>query len=170
MLMSPKNQNDVRPVMTKPTKWHMHPAKTQISLGIHPVWWVFAVRMKKAWALSYPLSAQRRLWSDWADAQADLSLCWAHIHFVGFVMLRLIWYNVSTPQILTDRHLRVLGDPSGNSYAIGDCADIKDYSLPCTAQVCTRTLTIRQISHAMRKPVYRVVRPGKTQTSLLGYR
>ena len=39
------------------------------------------------------------------------------------------------PQILTDRHLRVLGDPSGNSYAIGDCADIKDYSLPCTAQV-----------------------------------
>ena len=29
---------------------------------------VFAVRMKKAWVLSYPLSAQRRLWSDWADA------------------------------------------------------------------------------------------------------
>ena len=45
--------------------------------------------MKKAWVLSYPLSAQRRLWSDWADAQADLSLCWAHSHFVGFVMRRL---------------------------------------------------------------------------------
>ena len=39
---------------------------------------VFAVRMKKTWVLSYPLSAQRRLWSDWADAQADLSLRWAH--------------------------------------------------------------------------------------------
>ena len=39
---------------------------------------VFAVRMKKAWVLSYPLSAQRRLWLDWADAQADLSLRWAH--------------------------------------------------------------------------------------------
>ena len=38
---------------------------------------VFAVRMKKAWVLSYPLSAQRRPWSDWADAQADLSLRWA---------------------------------------------------------------------------------------------
>ena len=50
---------------------------------------VFAVRMKKAWVLSYPLSAQRRLWSDWADAQADLSLCCAHTHFVGFVMSRL---------------------------------------------------------------------------------
>ena len=24
--------------MTKPTKWHVHPAKTQISLGICPVW------------------------------------------------------------------------------------------------------------------------------------
>ena len=25
-------------LMTKPTKWHVHPAKTQISLGICPVW------------------------------------------------------------------------------------------------------------------------------------
>ena len=25
-------------LMTKPTKWHVHPAKTQISLGIRPVW------------------------------------------------------------------------------------------------------------------------------------
>ena len=24
--------------MTKPTKWHVRPAKTQISLGIRPVW------------------------------------------------------------------------------------------------------------------------------------
>ena len=51
---------------------------------------VFAVRMKKAWVLSYPLSAQRSLWSDWADAQADLSLRWAHTHYVGFVMS---WLN-----------------------------------------------------------------------------
>ena len=51
---------------------------------------VFAGRMKKAWVLSYPLSAQRRLWSDWAAAQADLSLRWAHSHIVGFVMRWLI--------------------------------------------------------------------------------
>ena len=51
----------------------------------------FAVRMKKAWVISYPLSAQRRLWSDWADAQADLSLRWVHTHFVGFVMSWLKW-------------------------------------------------------------------------------
>ena len=57
--------------------------------GIHPVWSVFAVHMKKAWVLSYQLSAQRRLWSDWADAQADLSFRWAHCHFDDFVMSRL---------------------------------------------------------------------------------
>ena len=34
--------------------------------------------------ISYPLNAQRRLWSVWADAQTDLSLGWAHSHFVGF--------------------------------------------------------------------------------------
>ena len=45
---------------------------------------VFAVRMKNDWVLSYPLSAQRRLWSDWADAQADLSLRWAHMPFCWF--------------------------------------------------------------------------------------
>ena len=49
---------------------------------------VFPVRMTKAWLLIYPLSAQRRLirlGGDWAD----MSLLWAHSHFVGFVMSRL---------------------------------------------------------------------------------
>ena len=32
-------------------------------------------------------------WSDWADAQADLSLRWAHSHFVGFVM-RWLKYGI----------------------------------------------------------------------------
>ena len=51
---------------------------------IRPVWSIFAVRMNKAWVFSYPLSAQRRLWSDWAGAQADLSLRWAHRSFCWF--------------------------------------------------------------------------------------
>ena len=50
--------------------------------------------MKKHWVLSYPLSALRRLWSDWADAQADLSLRWAHSHFIGFVMRRFILWTL----------------------------------------------------------------------------
>ena len=40
--------------------------------------------MKKAWVLSYPLSAQQRLWSDWVDAQADLSLRWVHMPLCWF--------------------------------------------------------------------------------------
>ena len=31
--------------------------------------------------------AHSKDWSDWVDAQADLSLHWVHSHFVGFVML-----------------------------------------------------------------------------------
>ena len=69
----------------KMSKMTVCPVKTQISLGIRPVW----SESKKALVLSYPFSGQQRLWSDWADAQADLSLRWAQSHFVGFVMRRL---------------------------------------------------------------------------------
>ena len=63
---------------------------------------VFAVRTKKAWVLSYPLSARRRLWSDWAGAQADLSLRWAHRHFVGFVVRRLVYARSPLNETLTN--------------------------------------------------------------------
>ena len=36
--------------------------------------------------------AHREDGSDWVDAQADLSLRWAHSHFVGFVMRRLLYH------------------------------------------------------------------------------
>ena len=70
--------------MTKPTKWPVHPAETQISLGICPVWSVFAVRMKKHWVFNNPLSASEDSWADWANARADLSLRWAHRPFSWF--------------------------------------------------------------------------------------
>ena len=57
----------------------------------------FIVRMKKAWVLSYQLSPQRRLWSDWADAQADLSLRWVHSHFIGFVTRQFISHFSTLP-------------------------------------------------------------------------
>ena len=74
----------------KTNKMTVHPTKTLIKLGIRPVWSVFAVCMKKAWVLSNPLSASEDSW-DCVDAQPDLSLRWAHSHFVGFVIKRLIW-------------------------------------------------------------------------------
>ena len=54
---------------------------------------VFAVSMKKHWALNYLLSAQRRLWSDWVDAQADLSLRWVH--------MSICWFCHAAAQVLT---------------------------------------------------------------------
>ena len=81
--------------MTKPTKWHVHPANTQISLGICPVW---SESLLSAWRKLKSLTTHRAHsedWSDWADAQADLSLRWAHSHFVGFVMRRLIFIFLS---------------------------------------------------------------------------
>ena len=68
---------------------------------------VFAVCMKKAWVLSYPLSAQRRLGLDWADAQADLSLRWALSYIVGFVMSQLI-YTVKIHKIWTPEKFAVI--------------------------------------------------------------
>ena len=61
---------------------------------------VFAVRMDIPWVLSYPLSTQRRLLSDWAlggSAQSDLSLHWVlrTLLFFFFVMLRHIYISRS---------------------------------------------------------------------------
>ena len=86
----PRYQNDNHLLqmsrrMTKPTKWHVCPAKTQISLGTRPV---FAVRMKKHWALNYPLSAQWRLIRLGGCPGWSVSSLGTH-HSVGFVVRRL---------------------------------------------------------------------------------
>ena len=98
---------------------------------------VFAVRMKKVWVLSYP-----RLWSDWADTQADLSFRWAHSHFVGFVMRRLI------------------------SVVFWATADANGP----VGLMLIKFQSVNLLSHIMRKPVFRGLRPGKTETGLLSNR
>ena len=60
--------------------------------------------MKKPWVLSYTLSAQRRLWSDWANAQADMSLSWAHTHLAGFVIMSWLRFWLSTRIYPLSRH------------------------------------------------------------------
>ena len=45
---------------------------------------VFAVCSKGNWGTKISSCKQRRLWSDWADTQADLSLHWAHQSFCWF--------------------------------------------------------------------------------------
>ena len=68
--------------MTKLTKWHVRPAKTLISLGIHPVW------------SESLLSAWRKLWS--------LATHWAHCHDSDQTgrMPRLIWVFTGRTVIL----------------------------------------------------------------------
>ena len=44
---------------------------------------IFVVRMQKLCIRGYPKYVQRRFWSGWANAQADLNLFWAHISDVA---------------------------------------------------------------------------------------
>ena len=67
---------------TKRTKWHVCLAKTQLS--IRPVW--SESLLCTQWVAKDPsfLQADSEDWSDWADAQADRSLRWAHISVCWF--------------------------------------------------------------------------------------
>ena len=78
---------------TKPTKWHVRPAKTQIGLGICPVW------------SNYSRSAWRKLGSlvtHWAHSKDSEQTGWIPrliwvfagrtCHFVGYFVRWLIWY------------------------------------------------------------------------------
>ena len=72
------------PRLDKTNKVTGRPAKTQFSLGIRQVW---SESSMSAWRKLGSLAthwAHSEDWSDWADAQADLSLRWAHNHFVVF--------------------------------------------------------------------------------------
>ena len=76
--------HDVSRIVTKPTKWHVRPAKTQISMGIRPVWSEYSLCASWVAKCCSFLQADSEDRSDWADAQADLSLRWAHMPFCWF--------------------------------------------------------------------------------------
>ena len=93
---------------------HVRPAKTEISLGIRPVW--SESLLCAQWVAKDPkfLHADNEdwsVWADWANAQADLSLRWAHTHFVGFVMSRLTWSSVSRTCVAFSHAVRVVFEP-----------------------------------------------------------
>ena len=75
---------EFEPSHDKTNKMTVRPAKTQISLGIRPVWSESSLCAQ--WVLKDPnfLHADSEDWSDRADAQADLSLRWAHMPFCWF--------------------------------------------------------------------------------------
>ena len=60
--------------LTKPTKWHVRTAMTQIRLGISPVWSESSLCAQRIAKDPNFLHADSEDWSDWADARADPSL------------------------------------------------------------------------------------------------
>ena len=87
------HKNKLSQSMTKQTKWHVCPAKSQISLGIHPFWSVFGVCMKKACVLSYSLSTQPRLirmgrcpgWSESSQGAHAILLVFSCAGWISFL-------------------------------------------------------------------------------------
>ena len=80
------------PRQDRTNKMTVLPAKTQISLGIRSVWSESSLSTLRSLGSLATQWAHSENWSDWPDAQADLSLCWAHNDFVGFVMSQLMFF------------------------------------------------------------------------------
>ena len=64
--------------MTKPTKWHVRPAKTQVSLGICPVW---SESSLSAWRKLGSLAIH---WVHSENSDQTRSLRWVHMPFCWF--------------------------------------------------------------------------------------
>ena len=114
---------------------------------------VFGVRMTKAWLLTYPMSAQQRLWSDSADAQADLSLRYEHTHYVGFVMSRLIY--VTSFSFETDHDINWTASSEFGTYRL--CEQRKFRRACASAQSrqnlrCSLIQAVNQEEPSDRKP------------------
>ena len=74
------------------------PSEDQISLSIHPVWSESSLSAWRKFGFLATHKAHSEDWSDWAHAQADLSLRWAHSHFVflpcrGSYYMTWFWWN-----------------------------------------------------------------------------
>ena len=81
-------------LVTKPAKWSVRPAKTQISLGIHPVW--SESSQCAQWVAKDPLLFHAH--SKDSDQTGQMPrLIWVFAgrkcHFVGFVVRQLIVYD-----------------------------------------------------------------------------
>ena len=79
---------------TKPAKWLVRPVKTQLSLGIRPVW---SESSLSAWRKLGSLTTH---WAHSEDSDRTMRrLIWifagSTCHFVGFVVLRLIYSGIA---------------------------------------------------------------------------
>ena len=95
--------------LTKPTKWLCAQRR------LRSAWSVFAVRMKKAWVLSYPWSTHRRLirlgrcpgWSE--SSLGAQSLCWFS-HVAAHMLCVYIYIYIQIAHLSNDKIICPLTD------------------------------------------------------------
>ena len=154
--------------MTKPTKWPVRPAKTDQPGHPPSLIRVFAIHMKKAWVLSYLLSAQRRLWSDcrcpgWSEtslgAQVILLVlsCSGSFFFLSFLS-RKSQNSFTLGQIGLCEHCR----PGLDTLQFYLALQSMPVWILCTAIYVLKKMKLNFIqmymyfSHVTRKPVFGV--------------
>ena len=175
--------------MTKATKWHVRPAKTQISLGIHPVW------------SESSLSAWRKLGSlvtHWAHSEDSAQtgrmprlisvFAWRTGHLVVFVMRRLIlfccleyfiiqtyssilaisyfvylfwaFYNTVTCVLLQDKLVTVSAGSHGISCAI-QTPSVLNYFEHNIIRTLLRVITLNTVTVSLKFYMYVFCRPSE---------
>ena len=99
--------------VTKQTKWHVHPAKTKISLGIRPVW---SESLLSAWRKLGSLATHWAHSEDSDQTGRMPRLIWVFAgrtcHFVGFVMRWLYLFLQFIHKALT--HCYHLNQPNSS--------------------------------------------------------
>ena len=82
--------------MTKPTKWPLCPAKTEISLDIRPVWseWSLSAWRKLGSLATHWTHSEGCDQTEWMPRLIWV-FAWCTCHFAGFVMRRLTWFCLS---------------------------------------------------------------------------
>ena len=110
-------------LMAKPTKWHMRPGKSQISLGIRPVW---SESSLSAWRNLGSLATHwvhSEDWSDWADAESLLG--------TQTILLVLSWggWNGTTHWIIIPRYvwvIKLLSKLSCSDYSVSELWRVRE--------------------------------------------
>ena len=112
--LNPEYSLGFEPRHDKTNKVSVCPAKTQISLGIRPVWSVFAVRSMGSQGPKLSSCAQRRLirlgeCPGWSESSLGAhSFCWfchvaAHVFHICFCLFVLGFYGPVNNKVMSSR-------------------------------------------------------------------
>ena len=156
---------------TNTTRWHVNPGNADQPAHPHSLIRVFAIHVILAYD-PYFLQVDHKHWLDWADAQADLSLCWACMSFSWFclALAQIIWFILSRAGVLYESYWE--GFSTSALFFACQLWDNLANKLDNVSVNRKRktTWSWMQMSPLMRKHVFGSFQPGQTQTGLLSYR